>query len=212
MNAVDPTTSYREYLATFGISEPGDRIAERSNLDLGNVRFYAYDSNDGLRLKVAVTPRGIVRPGGHSEDDWYGFLKGLPDAASGAERIAWLETDSSTPTHGLPRDPTVALAADRRPTVGIDPAQWALVTAPTLLSAADGAMTLTAWFLEGGSRVPTRWTVAALPAAPALFERTTASDLLEAQAGSPAAAAADARSRAGHSPLRMRNRVRRPDS
>ena len=91
MNAVDPTTRYRDYLATFGITEPRDRVAEMRDLDLGDVRYFAYDSGDGLRLKSAVTPRGIVRPGGQSEDDWYGFLKGLPDAASGAERIAWLD-------------------------------------------------------------------------------------------------------------------------
>jgi hypothetical protein len=196
MNTADPKTRYHEYLATFGITEPGERVAELRDLDLGDTRFFAFNSSDGLRLKAGVTPRGIVRPGGHSDDDWYGFLRALPDAASGAERIAWLETDASTPIHGLPRDPTVALIPDRHASVGIDPAQWALVTAPALLSGADGATTLSAWFREGGARVLTRWTVTARPAAPAFIEHAVASDLLATQAGGPAAAAADARARA----------------
>lgn len=194
MNVLDPATRYREHLGSFGIAEPGDRVAPLRSLDFRDVRFFAYAGSDGLRLKAAVTPTGVVTPGGHAGDDWHGLLSAAPDAASAAERIAWLETDEST-SHGLPYPSAVALAPEHRPAAGIDPAQWAFVTAPALRTCSDGGVTLTAWLLAGGARVPLRWTIAARPGAAAIIERTAASDLVLAQAGSAAQAAADAAAR-----------------
>lgn len=180
---LDPMTRYREHLRSFGITEAGDRVGELRDLDLGNVRFFAYASSDGLRLKAAVTPSGLVTPGGHTGDDWYGFLSRMPDAAAAAERIAWLETDASTPTHGLPSPSTAVLAPGRPLAVGIDPAQWALVTAPALLTGSDGGTKLIAWFLVGGDRALTRWMVSAWPDASAIIERASALDILVVDAG-----------------------------
>jgi hypothetical protein len=196
MDVLDQTTRYREYLRSFGIAEAGDRVAELRDLDLGNVRFFAYAGGEGLRLKAATTPSGLVTPGGNVGDDWYGFLSAMPDAVAAAERIAWIETDASPPPHGLPGAPAVALAPDRPPPVGIDPAQWRFVTAPVLVVGHDGRATLIAWLLPGGGRVPTRWTVTAQAGPPAVIERALASDLLVASAGGAETAAADAAARA----------------
>jgi hypothetical protein len=196
MNALDPTARYRKYLESFGIAETVDRVAELRDLDLGNVRFFAYASSDGLRLKAAVTQGGMVTPGRHADDDWYGFLSEVPDAATAAVRIAWLETDATPTPHGLPRAPVVALAPDSRPSAGIDPAEWTFVTAPTLLQSFDGSKTLVAWFLPGGARVPQRWTVTARVDAPNAIASTSAFELLVASAGSAEAASADAAARA----------------
>jgi hypothetical protein len=196
-NASDPTARYRNYLRSFGIVEAGDRVAELRDLDLGNVRFFAYASSDGLRLKAAVTPDGVVTPGGHPGDQWYGFLSGMPDARSAAERIAWLETDGSTPPHSLPNAPVIALAPDRPPAIGIDPAQWALVTPPVLCEKhAGGGLGLVVWILPSGARVPERWTVTAPMDAPAAIERASAFDLLVPSAGSAGAVEASATERA----------------
>jgi hypothetical protein len=194
MSELDFTVRYHDYLRTFGIVEPGDRIAELRDLDVGNVRFFAYAEDNALRLKAAVTPNGVVTPGGQASDDWYGFLTHMPSAEVAAERIAWLETDTSKQLDGLPVSPTAALFPNRPFAAGIDPAQWALVTAPVLLTG-DG-VTLIAWFLPGGTRIPTMWAVTARPAANAMIERTSALDLLNARAGSADAAAADAAGRA----------------
>lgn len=196
MNILNPTSRYREYLGIFGITDAGDRVAELRDLDLGNVRFFAYAGSGGLRLKAAITPSGMVTPGAHAGDDWYGFLSGAYDAISAAERIAWLETDASTPLHGLPSTPAIALPPDCPPVGGVDPALWAFVTAPVLLGRSESSRTLTAWFLAGDSRTLTRWTVIALPGAPAVIKRTSAFELLTAQAGSTAAAVAEATARA----------------
>jgi len=196
MDAFEQTERYRNYLRRFGIAEAGDRVMELHTLRLTNVGFFAYESSDGLRLKAAVTPGGMVTPGAHAGDDWYGLLSEATDAATAAERVAWLETDSSTQPHGLPRDPVLLLDPDRRPAIGIDPAEWALVTAPTLSRHADGSITLVAWFLPGGVRVPERWSVTARANAAATIERRPASDLLASNAGGADAAAADAETRA----------------
>jgi hypothetical protein len=194
---MDPTLRYREYLRSFGIVEAGDRVAELRDLDLETVRFFAYASdNDGLRLKAAVTPGGLVSPGGRASDDWYGFLSRMPDAVAAAERIAWLETDSSTTAHGLPGPPVAVLAPNRPLPPGLDPAQRVLVTAPALLAGSDVSVSLIAWFLTGGARAPTRWTIRARPGADAAIACATAQDLLLAIAGSATAAAADAAGRA----------------
>ncbi len=196
MDTSAPAARYRQYLRTFGITEPGDRVAEMSELDVGNVRFFAYASSDGLRLKAGVTPGGIVRPGEHAGDDWFGFLSGIPDAATVADRIAWLETDSSMPLHGLPGTPTIALAPDRPLIAGIDPAQWALITPPTLEKTAGGTLVLTAWFLPSGRHVPERRTITARAGAPAEVVSSPAVDLVSKNAGSPALAASAAAARA----------------
>jgi hypothetical protein len=189
MDALDPAARYREYLRSFGIAEAGDRVAELRDLDSGPVRFFAYAGGEGLRLKAVVTPNGLVAPGGQAGDDWHGFLSGVSDAATAAERIAWLETDDSSPPHGLPGAPTIALAPDRPPPAGIDPAQWAFVTAPALTVSPGGGVTLTAWLLPGGGHVPTRWTVSARAGTPAVIERVAASDLLLESAEAAAARA-----------------------
>lgn len=191
----DPEKRYRDYLRSFGIAEAADHIAELRDLDLGNVRFFAYAGSNGLRLKAAVTLRGLVTPGANAGDDWNGFLIDMPDGDAAAQRIAWIETDSSPPPHGVARSPTLALAPHRPPPTGIDPAQWALVAGPVLAADLDRA-TLIAWLLPGGSRVPMRWTVDARAGALAVIERVSASDLVIASADSVEAAAADATVRA----------------
>jgi hypothetical protein len=195
MKEIDPSARYREYLRSFGIVDAGDRVAELRDLDAGNVRFFAYIGGDDLRFKAAVTPDGLVTPGGQTGDDWYGLLAGMPDALSSAERIAWLETDASTPPHGLQPAPALALFPDRRPEVGMDPAQWRLVTAPALESAGD-CVTLVAWILPSGMPVPQRWMVSARRGAPAAIERLSAFELLAAGAGGIDASRADATRRA----------------
>lgn len=196
VNMLDPATRYREYLRGYGIAEAGDRVAELRDLDLGNIRFFAYASSDGVRLKAAATPNGLVTPGGRAGDDWHGFLSRMPDAAAAAECIAWLETDASTTTHELPGLPTAVLAPDRPLAAGIDPAQWAFVTAPALLVDSDDSAKLVAWFLATGTRTPTRWTITARPNTNAVIERASALDLLTAYTGSDTAAAIDATERA----------------
>jgi hypothetical protein len=192
---LDPETRYRDYLRSFGIVEPGDRIAELRDLDLGNVRFFAYGGGEGLRLKAAATPHGLVTPGGNVGDDWNGFLIAMPDGDAAAQRIAWIESDSSPSPHALAVALTIALTPDHPPSCGIDPAQWALVTAP-VLAADPGRATLIAWLLPSGSRIPMRWTVDAKAGALAVIERVSAFDLIIASAGSVEAAAAAATTRA----------------
>ncbi len=170
MNTTSHITRYLQYLRSFGIAEAGNRVAELHDLDLGNIRFFAYSSTDGLRLKAAVTLIGMVTPRRHASDDWYGFLSGMPDAASAAERIAWLETDASRSLHGLPKPPVVALIPNRRPPVGIDPAQWAIVTAPELLKNPEGKVTLAMWILPSGTRLPERWIITTGRSEPAAIE------------------------------------------
>ncbi|MCB9267674.1 MAG: HEAT repeat domain-containing protein [Lewinellaceae bacterium] len=192
----DHLDRYLEYLKSCGVTEPGGRVAELSNFNTGNVRFFAYNSGDGLRLKAMVTAGGMVRPGARPGDDWYEFLSEMPDALSAAERIAWLETDASSPTHGLPLPPTVALVPDRPPNAGIDPAHWALVTPPAFSVGPGGGHMLVAWFLAGGTHTPIRWKVAASPKTAAVIERISAFDILAGQAGSIEAAVSDAKARA----------------
>jgi len=196
MNDYDPLVQYQSYLKRFGITAAGDRVAERHDLNLGNTRFYAYAGSDGLRLKAAVMPSGLITPGGHATDDWYGFLSQMPNGAAAATRIAWLETDAAVTRHGLPNPPMVMLTPDHPPVVGIDPAQWALVTSPALNTGADGRVQLMAWFLTGGTPIPTRWTITAQPGTNAIIEQISAQDLLVMQTGSAAAAAAAAAARA----------------
>jgi len=181
MKVLDPMTRYREYLGSFGIVDVGDRVVEVHDLDLGNVRFFAYSSSDGLRLKAAVTPSGLSR---------------VPNADAAAERIAWLETNSSTPPYGLPSVPTVVLSPDRPPTIGVDPAQWAFVTVPMLLKTSSDSVTLTAWFLPSGTRVPERWTVTTRAGSSTTIAYASAFALLVASASSVEAAASDAAARA----------------
>ncbi|WP_433727395.1 HEAT repeat domain-containing protein [Actinoplanes sp. CA-051413] len=195
MDTVDPGARYRDYLATFGIAEPGDRVVERHGLGTGYVRFFAYLDAEGLRLKAAVTPDAMVRPGGHSDDDWYGFLAGMPSAAVAAERIAWLET-TAVPPHALPMPPVVALVPGDRPAAGIDPAQLALVTSPSLHRSGTQTLVLIAWLLAGGARVPQRWTVIARAGTSADVSRVSAFELLATRAAGAAAAAAEAEARA----------------
>jgi hypothetical protein len=196
MNNSDPRTRYLDYLESFGIAEAGDRVAELRDLDLGGVRFFAFDNGEGLRLKAAVTPSGVVTSGGHTGDDWYGFLSAMPDAMTASERIAWLETDASTPPHGLPIAPVLALAPDRRPTAPIDPAQWALVTPPRLFTQPDASVILVAWFLLVGAPVPQRWTVTGRAGKPCAIVYASALDLVAAEAGSVEAASSGAAKRA----------------
>jgi len=192
--SMDFTLRYSEYLRRFGILDPGERIAELRDLDVLNVRFFAYAENNGLRLKAAITSSGIVTPGGLVNDDWYGFLAHMPSAEVAAQRIAWLETDASRELDGLPVSPTLTLFPDRPLAAGIDPAQWAFVTAPVLLT--GDKLKLTAWFLQGSTRVPTMWAVIAWPVGNTIIERTSALDLLLARAGSTDAAAVDSARRA----------------
>jgi hypothetical protein len=196
MNVLDLATRYHEYLRRFGIRHAGDRVAEIHQLDLESVRFFAYASGNALRLKAAITPSGMVTPGGHSDDDWYGFLSRMPTAAAAAERIAWLETDESATAHGLPSRPAAALSPDQPMAVGIDPAEWTLITAPVLIAEPESSATVTAWILDGGARSPTRWRITAALGATTLLERTLAADLVAVDAGSPALDAANATVRA----------------
>jgi hypothetical protein len=196
MDTFDQTARYLKYLARFGITEGGNRVTELSALKFKNVHFFAYASSDGVRLKAALTPSGIVTPGRLADDDWYGFLSEATDAMTAAERIAWLETDSSTQPHGLPRAPVLALDPDRRPASGIDPAEWALVTPPTLSQHPDGSTTLVAWFLPSGARVPERWSVTARVNAAATIAHASAFDLLVSRFAGADAAASDATLRA----------------
>jgi hypothetical protein len=196
MNHPDPITRYRAYLAASGIADAGDRVAQQLDLDTADVRCFAYAGSEGLRLKAIVTSSGVVTPGGHAEDDWYGFLACMPDAMAAAEWIAWLETDASTPPDGLPKAPVAALAPDRSPAAIIDPAQWALVHPPALHRQPGGSVTLVAWLLPSGARVPERWTVTARPDAPAVIQYTSAHEILAAGAGGDEAAAIAATARA----------------
>ena len=196
MNAVDHAERYRNYLRSFGIAEPGDRVTELRALMLMNVSFFAYASDEGLRLKAAVTLNGIVRPGGQTDDDWYGFLSAATDAMTASERIAWLETDSTNLPHGLPRTPVFVLDLNHRPALGIDPAVWSLVTAPKLSRGEEGNLTLIAWFLLSGARVPERWTVTASSNAAATIERVSAFNLIASKFDNADAAASDVHSRA----------------
>jgi len=105
----DATARYRNYLATFGITQPGDRVVEQRGSERGGVRFFAYADGAGLRLKAAVTPDGLVTPGPQRDDDWHGFLAAIGDAEAAADRIAWLESDEAERPHGFPIPPwTVA--------------------------------------------------------------------------------------------------------
>jgi hypothetical protein len=185
---------YRAYLASAGFAQPGEHAVEVRGLGLPQVGFYGYDDH-GLRLKAAVTPRGVVRPGGRPEDDWRGLLAAAPDAMTAAERIAWLETDESPLAMRAPSPPATVLAPDRHPAAMVDPALWAFVAAPELTKDADGGLTLTAWFLMSGAQVPVRWTIAAGPRRTATIATIAASDLPEAQNGSLAAASVAARAR-----------------
>src|SRR5258705_12920407 len=196
MDTFDQTARYLKYLTRFGITEAGDRVTELSALQLKNVSFFAYASSDGLRLKAALTPSGMVTPGRYADDDWYGFLSEATDAMTTGKRIAWLETDSSTPLHGLPHAPVLLLDPDRRPASLIDPADWALVTAPTMSQHADGSTTLIAWFLPSGARIPERWSVTARMNAAATIAHASAFDLRVSKFADADAAASDATSRA----------------
>ena len=196
MNVLDLAAPYHEYLRRFGITQAGDRVAEIRQLDLESIRFFAYASDNALRFKAAITPSGVVTPGGHSQDDWYGFLSRMPTAAAAAERIAWLETDESETAHGLPRRPAAALSPDQPLAVGIDPVECALITAPLLVAGPERSITLTAWILDAGARSPTRWRITAALGAATLLERTSAADLVAVDAGSATWAAANATVRA----------------
>ena len=189
MNHPDPTTRYRAYLASCGIADAGDRVAEQPELDAAGVRCFAYTGSGGLRLKAIITPDGLVRPGGRVSDDWHGFLAGMPDAMTAAERIAWLESDASTPPNGLPKAHTAALIPDRKPAAIIDPAQWALVKPPAMRRHPGGSITLVAWLLASGARVPERWAVTARRDAPAVIQKISAYEILAAGAGGAGAAA-----------------------
>jgi hypothetical protein len=195
-NLLDPISRYRTYLAVNGITDAGDRIAQPSDLDVAAARFFAYAGNEGLRLKAIVTPDGVVTPGGHTGDDWYGFLASMPDAMAAAEGVAWLETDAATPPDGLPKSPTVVLAPDRRPAAIIDPAQWALVIPPVLRSLPDCIVNFMAWLLPSGACVPERWTVNARKDAPAAIVYTSACEILAAEAGGAETAAIETTARA----------------
>jgi hypothetical protein len=196
MKVLDPKTRYREYLGTFGITEDRGQVAELHDLDLESVWFFAYSGSGGLRFKVAITQRGLVTAGGHADDDWYGFLSGMPDAEAAAARIAWLETDESISALHLPSRPVMPLVPDHLPAAGIDPEEWAFVEAPTLHRTPDGCVILVAWFLPNGFNVPQRWTVTAQPDRPAIIVCTLASELLVSSAGSSEAVAAEASNRA----------------
>lgn len=196
MNQQDPITRYRAYLADNGIADAGDRVAQLRNLDVGDVRFFAYAGSEGLRLKAIVTSGGVVTPGGHADDDWYGFLAPMHDAMAAVERIAWLETDDSTLSLDLPKNPVAALAPDRRPAVIIDPAHWALVTPPTLRLQPDSSVTLVAWLLQSGARVPEQWTVTARKDAPAAIQYSSAYEIIMVEDGGAEAASAKALLRA----------------
>lgn len=144
----DPAARYRAYLATFGITDPGERAVEMRELARGGVRFFAFADGDGLRLKAAITPGGLVTPGANADDDWHGFLTGIGDAGEAAERIAWLESDESAQPHALPVPPWTAMAgtASREP---------------------DGSILFVGVFLPSGIPIPQQWTVIAKPDAPA---------------------------------------------
>ncbi len=187
MSHSDPQTRYRAYLASFGIADAGSRVAEPRDLDLGDARCFAYAGDGGLRLKAIVTAGGMVTPGGHGSDDWYGLLAPMPDARALAEGLAWLETGASATPHGLPREPVAALRPDRRPAAAIDPAQWALVTAPVVRARPGGGVTFVTWLLPSGAWIPERWTVTARRDAPATIVRASAFELLAAGAGVSAA-------------------------
>jgi hypothetical protein len=183
MNADD---RYRQYLARFGIDSPGERLLAVTGLDEDGVHFFAYADAGGLRLKAAATPSGLLAGGDEPSGDWHGFLTGMPDAHTAAERVAWLLTDESPAAHGLPPPPTMALGPGSPPARGIDPARWAEVAAPTLSSDNRGQVILTAWLLAGTSQVPEQWTVRAGTDGPAVVARTPA----QAPAGAPARALA----------------------
>lgn len=161
---------YREHLARFGIHAPGGRLLPMTNLDEDGVHFFGYADAGGLRLKAAVTPVGLLAGGDQPRGDWYGFLAGMPDGRTAAERVAWLLTDEAAAEHGPP-PPAVALTPGSPPARGIDPARWAQVNAPTLARDHDDQATLTAWMLAGTSQVPERWTVRARPDGPAVVSR-----------------------------------------
>lgn len=196
MNHSNPKTRYCDYLESFGITEPGDRVAELQDLDLEGVHFFAFSSGEGLRLRAATTLGGMIRPGGNIGDDWYGFLSAMPDGTTAAERIAWLESNDSTLPDDLPIAPVLALAPDRRPSAAIDPAEWAFVIPPTLFTRSDGTVILVAWFLLSGNPIPQRWTVTAGPGDSTAIAYASAFDLMVADAGSAEAAVSNAATRA----------------
>jgi hypothetical protein len=147
----DPAARYLAYLASFGIAEPGERALEMRELAGGGVRFFALAEEDGLRLKAAVTPGGLVTPGANADDDWHGFLAAIGDAGEAAERIAWLESDESASPDGFPAEPWTAVGASmsREP---------------------DGAILFVGVFLPAGIPIPQQWTIEARPDAPAEIE------------------------------------------
>jgi hypothetical protein len=197
MNRSDSIQHYRAYLATFGIAAPGERIVAFRELDFDSeTRFFAYADGAGIRLKAAVTLAGLVTPGAHADDDWYGLLSSASSATAAAQRLAWLQSDQSVQPHGLPRSPALALEPGQPPKASLDPAQWALVTAPTLLKHSDGSATLTAWLLTSNAVSPIRWTITARAAMPATIARASAAELLAETSGGKAAAATEANARA----------------
>jgi len=195
MNVFDFETRYRDYLTRFGIAQANDRVVEIHDLDLEAVRFFGY-SDSTLRLKAAVTTSGIVRTGAHADDDWYGFLTQMPTATAAAERIAWLETDESGSVHGLPKPPATVLSPFQPIAAGIDPAEWALITAPELVFESESRATFTAWILDDRNRCPCRWRIVAQPGLAAFLDHTPASDLLISLEGGRAIAVGEAALRA----------------
>jgi len=144
----DATARYRNYLVTFGITQPGDRVVEQRGSERGGVRFFAYADGAGLRLKAAVTPDGLVTPGPQRDDDWHGFLAAIGDAEAAADRIAWLESDEAERPHGFPIPP------------------WTVAGPASLQTTAD-EVTFVGSFLPSGIAVPQQWTIRAQRGAPA---------------------------------------------
>ena len=147
-------TRYQQYLATFGIHNSQDRIADLTNLNIGCLHFYAYASEGGLRLKAVVTECGIVTPDWNEEDDWYGLMTEIADAKTIAVRLAWLLTDSATPIDGLPLNPVQVLTPLNIPKNVIAPNYWSQITEP-LMFHNNNCMHFTAWFLLSGKCIPT---------------------------------------------------------
>jgi hypothetical protein len=194
VNGQDAEERYREYLASFGISNPRD-IACLHDLDVDEIHFFGYAGDGGLRLKAAVTPAGVVSPALPESADWHGFLSHMPDAVTAASRVAWLESDASVPVDGLPLPPVEALTPGTRPERGIDPAEWELVAEPVLRRDPGGGVALVAWFLPSQTRIPERWTISGYLDGSCAIERVPASRHVARSAGGDDAAAASERAR-----------------
>ena len=175
-----PEDRYRRYLQSFGISGHPESVLAMRELDLAHVRFFAFEDDQGIRLKAAVTEAGLVRSGRHAEDDWRGLLAASAGAGLLAERIAWLETDEARGPGIVTPSRTVVVRPGRSLTTPTDPSLRAMAAEPTLSATPDGTLILQMWLLEDEADL-VRWIVTAPPRGNARIDRQAAAALFVAR-------------------------------